>query len=590
LAIALATLAVPPSLGLPPWPLSPDGELVAAAPGVALEAGGGTVEPVAPGLWRVVPDEGAREVRLSAGAERSTAAVKPPPGVVEIGWEPAAPVKGRDREATLWLSVRTADGAPDADGPAPRLVASAGQVGPLSPAGPGRWRAAYGLPATRWPEVVAFLASSTRCPACATPRAAGAAHLPLAAAIELPGRTDGRVEVTVEIGGATWGPVRADQTGSFRLPVVVPPGIGTGTVHSISAAGNVRRTGIDLGLPPTPRLACTAVPARLPADGRARATVLCTAFSADGTPAPGAAVELSAARGALAPARWEGSLLRATWRAPEGGPGSVRIVAAWRAAGEGGSAEAEVVLEAGGPATIEWRVEGEPLQPGEAARFEAVARDERGEPLGEAEARWVDGRPLEGGRLAAFPWSGALEERVALSFAPPPTREAQTLSLRREGDAWVAEARGAAGRPAEGVPLAWSTGARSVTDARGEARAAGGGAAAWVKGPDGLRAAAWSWAPPHPRPAAVAREVSVALRPPGTPRLAAWLEGRTLRWTVDAQADGGEPRRVVLRPGGVALGPPAAGQGGGWCEVLGGTGPVAVVDEATGAGVVVEVP
>ncbi|MCM2333728.1 MAG: hypothetical protein NDI82_07255, partial [Anaeromyxobacteraceae bacterium] len=64
LALALTAGLAGPGLGIPPWPLSPDGELVAAPPGVALSAAGAAVEPVAPGLWRVVPEPGAPSVEL----------------------------------------------------------------------------------------------------------------------------------------------------------------------------------------------------------------------------------------------------------------------------------------------------------------------------------------------------------------------------------------------------------------------------------------------------------------------------------------------------------------------------------------------
>ena len=45
---------------------------------------------------------------------------------------------------------------PDPDGPAPRLAASAGRIGPLSPDGPGRWRAAYELPDTEIIHLLTF--------------------------------------------------------------------------------------------------------------------------------------------------------------------------------------------------------------------------------------------------------------------------------------------------------------------------------------------------------------------------------------------------------------------------------------------------
>ncbi|HET9553280.1 MAG TPA: hypothetical protein VFP50_09960, partial [Anaeromyxobacteraceae bacterium] len=162
LALALGAQAAP-AIGLPPWPLSPDGELVAAPPGAALECRGGEAEPVAPGLWRVRPAEGVAEVALRAGPLEARAAVEPPPGRVLVAWDPPAPVKGRDREVAISLEVRTAAGALDEAAPAPRLTASAGRVGPPEPAGPGRFRARLELPETRFPEVLALFAVVARC-------------------------------------------------------------------------------------------------------------------------------------------------------------------------------------------------------------------------------------------------------------------------------------------------------------------------------------------------------------------------------------------------------------------------------------------
>jgi hypothetical protein len=592
LALALALAAPPgPALGLPPWPLSPDGELVAAPPGVPLECRGGEAEPVAPGLWRILPAEGAAEVALRAGALEARAAVEPPPGRVIVAWDPPAPVKGRDREVTLALEVRTAAGDLDEGAPAPRLTTSAGRADAPEPAGPGRFRARLELPETRFPEVVALFALVPRCPRCATPRALGAARLPLPAAIVLPGRVDPGVAITVEVGGALFGPVRADAAGRFAVPVVVPPGAARAQARSVSAIGNEKRKPIDLGLPPVPRLACVASPSRLPADGRSRAALACTAFAPDGAPAAGARVELRAGRGAVEGARWDGALLRAAYVAPRGGAGPVEVVATWKEAGGAGRATVALELVAGPPAAIDWEVAGEPLRPGEAAPAAATARDARGDRLGEAAALGAARSRLAAGRFTAGSELGDGQERVVLAFALPPSRQAASLALRRAGQGWVAEARDLDGRPAEGVALAFGGGARAATDARGEARAPGAGPSEWVTGPGGLRAAGWSWAPPPEEPFELSREVTVALRPPEAVDVAATLDGRTLRWSIRAPAGAASgARRVLLRSQGVRLGPIEPEREGGRCAVLGGSGPVAVVDEQTGAAAVVVVP
>ncbi len=590
LALALVAGAAGPALGIPPWPLGPDGELVAAPPGVPLEASGGAVEAVAPGLWRVVPDEGVRAVELRAGELRAVALVEPPPGRVTLAFAPPAPVKGRDDAVTVEVTVQTSAGEADADPRPPWITPSAGRLGPVEVVGPGRFRARFELPETRWPEAVAFVALAARCPDCATPRALGAAWLPVAAAIDLPGRTDPGVSTTVEVAGRRWGPVLADATGRFRVPVVVPPGAVRGTAHSVNARGNERHTVIQLGLPTVPRLACAVAPPGLPADGRARGAVVCTACAPDGKPAPGGRVMLAASRGGVGAVRWEGGLLRATYHAARGGSGPATLVATWREAGAAGHATVAIELATGAPAGIDWEVAGEPLRPGESAEVRAVARDERGDPLGPALARAGPGSTVAEGRLVARAALGDGVERIALSFVLPPTQVAARLSLRREGATWVAEARGLDGRPAVGVPLTFGGGATAVTDARGSARSPAVGPAEWVTGPAGLRAAGWSWAPPDREAIEVARQVEVALRPADSVDVAATVEGRWIRWSIKGPGGALAARQVLLRAGDVRLGPVEAYGGGGRCEVLGGHGPVAVMDEASGAAAVVVVP
>lgn len=590
LALALTAGLAGPGLGIPPWPLSPDGELVAAPPGVALSAAGAAVEPVAPGLWRVVPEPGATSVELRAGDAAASAPVEPPPGRVELAFDPAAAVKGRDASISLVLTVLRRDGVVDGDAPPPQVSCSAGKLGPLEPAGPGRYRARYELPGTRHPEPVAFLAVAGRCPACATPRALGGAWLPLPTAIELPGRSDPGVATTVEVGGRRWGPVTADAAGRFVVPVVVPPGASRAVAHSVNALGNARRTGLELGLPPVARVACALHPPRLPADGRSTAGVVCTTAAPGGALVQGGRVELAASRGTVSGVRWEGGLLRATYRAPRGGAGDAELKASWREAGAEGQAAVRFSLAAGAPAAIDWALAGEPLRPGEAAAARAVARDERGDPLGPAAVDPGPGSSMSGGTLVARPSLGDGVQRVALSFRLPAGREAAWLSLRGEEKGWVAEARGADGAPIEGVPLRFGGGAAAVTDASGTARAPAAGPAETVTGPGGLRAAGWGWAPPPAQPIEVAREVEVALRPADSADVTAVVEGGWLRWTVRTSGGAVAGREVVVRAGEVRLGPPVEDGAGGRCRVLGGRGPVAVVDVETGAAAVVEVP
>ncbi|HEX9049276.1 MAG TPA: hypothetical protein VF841_01965, partial [Anaeromyxobacter sp.] len=203
LALALAAAA---EILPPPWPLSADGDLVAVRGGAPLEASGGAVERVAAGLYRVVPGPGARRVRLAAGGAALEAEVEPPPGEIAISFAPAAPVKGRDAEVRIALEVPADAGGA---GGAPEIVASSGRVRDVAAAGPGRFTAVFEPAPTPHPEVAVLLAFAPRCPLCATPRAIGYAIVPLAAAIDLPGRSEPGARTTLRVGGREFGPAIA---------------------------------------------------------------------------------------------------------------------------------------------------------------------------------------------------------------------------------------------------------------------------------------------------------------------------------------------------------------------------------------------
>ncbi|HEY6100308.1 MAG TPA: hypothetical protein VIW03_12805, partial [Anaeromyxobacter sp.] len=132
----------------------------------------------------------------------------------------------------------------------------------------------------------------------------------------------------------------------------------------------------------------------------------------------------------------------------------------------------------------------EPVPLGATVAAEAVVRDARGDALGRAAAPpgAADGF-VAAGQFVARARAGDLVQRAPVSFALAPGRDAATLSLRREGDRWIAEARTVDARPAAGVPLRFGSGAEVATDARGEASAPARGPRETVSAPGGARAA-----------------------------------------------------------------------------------------------------
>ncbi len=595
-ALAAAALAVRLVLGeaihLPPWPLYPDGEVVALEGPAKLQAEGARTEPLGAGVWRVVPEPGRRRVRLRAGATTVEVEVEPLPGRVEIEATTERMVKGRDRGADLRIAVLDAAGRPDPAAAEPVIACSAGTVGHLEAAGPGRFTARYELPTSRHPEVAVLTAVSPRCPLCATPRAVGTAVLPLAAAIELPGYTEPHVRVTVTVGDRTFGPVAADEAGDFKIPVVVPPGVRFGEGVSVDKLGNRQSQVIDLRLPPVNQIACAAWPRALPADGRATAQIWCVATDVTGQPAPQARLELAAALGRAG--RFEpvsGGLFRSLYVAPRGGGGGRdRLVASFPSAGPASRQEVALELATGAPADLGYALEREPVPLGASVPVQSWARDDRGDelpaPAGPPGAQVGFVAP---DRFVARSDPGEWTQLAELRAELPPAGKAALLWLRQEGGEWVASARGVDMRPAAGIALRFGSGAAAVTDVRGEARAPARGASETVEAAGGLRAAGWAgFGPPVP-PFTLSRTFSIALVPEAAADVRATVKNGFLRWRVqDRSGRVLSGRRVQLESDGVRLGSVEPDGDGGRCKVAG-KGTVAVIDSETGVAAVLEV-
>ncbi len=310
----------------PDEPVSPDGFEVVSDH--SLTATNARVLERGPGVFFVVPERDARDVTVTpAGEPRRTLKVGPPASTVTIALGGAAPVKNRDHEVPLEISV-----AQGQDSAPPVVRANVGRVDRLERVGPGRFTAVYSLPATRFPEVAIIVAFSAWPHAQSIHGAFGVLRVPLASAVEVPGRAEAGAEVRLSIAGKTFGPVKAAADGTFRLPVVVPPGFGVAQVQTIDRVGNRRSSSLDLLLPPTDQLSCVSTPAQLPADGVSRARVLCATSDSHGAAARGSKVSLQASAGSLSPARdLPNGVAEWAWTAPtERGAGTVSFEASWR--------------------------------------------------------------------------------------------------------------------------------------------------------------------------------------------------------------------------------------------------------------------
>ncbi|WNG36124.1 hypothetical protein F0U61_22465 [Archangium violaceum] len=418
----------------------------------------------------VIPEPGAREVKVAAegfGLRAEARYVLGPPATqVSLTLDPPAPVKGRDKEARLTVRMLQPDGTPDDTGAPPVLRANVGRVEALTRTGPGTWQARYVLPDTRYPEVAILVALSAWPHPQSIHGAYGKVLVPLAASVELPGRTEPNVEIAVTIAGVTFGPTQAAPDGRFRLPVIVPPGHNVGLGRAVDAAGNVRRSRINLALPPTDGLACVLNPQRLPADGVSQARLLCASSDPLGRPVLDARVKASARHGSLrGPTRAEGGLLEWIYTAPRTLPAEPeRLVATWPERGSSSREELSLQLVQGPVARVALSLTEPMVHLGSTVPVTATAWDAFGRPRpGALVVAQADvgsfSPPREDARGVitrdwTLPPRGQVGEAVVkvLAYGPAGTEPAR-LHVWVEGGVLYAGVTDLAGLPVPGQPL-----------------------------------------------------------------------------------------------------------------------------------------
>jgi len=407
------------------------------AKGAALEVTGGTAGPPrAEGPVRVVtitPSDRSVKVKATAGAATATKsfAVGPPAAGVRLKLEPAAPVKNRDTSAELTIEMRNAEGHPDPESAPPVLRANVGSIEALQKVGPGIYKARYVLPTTRFPEVAVVVAFSAWPHPQSVHGAFGALRVPLAAAVELPGKTEANADLTLLIANKPFGPVRTGPDGRFKIPIVVPPGYGMAKGTAVDRLGNKRTNPIDLALPPTDQLACVVSPTQLPADGQSRARVLCATSDPYGNIATGAKVSLSSMRGRLsAPRLLDNGVSEWTWIAPaELGDGKEELFAVWKQGAISAREDLHVSLVQGPASSATVNASDTFVHVGGSLPFTAVVKD-------------AQNRPRAGANLALVSGVGALEDvketapgKIAARWRSPGDVEvgATALSVRAWG-------------------------------------------------------------------------------------------------------------------------------------------------------------
>ncbi len=565
-ALLVSGQATPELLG-PHGFVSPDGFHVAVrkAPDAKLFVEGGDASKTDRGYF-VVPKAGAREVTLKVGAVEAKYEVGPPASRISLQLVGAAPVKNRDAAVELSVEVLGAEGKPDPQSAPPVLRANVGTIEGLSRVAPGRYRARYVLPTTKYPEVAVVVAFSAWPHPQSVHGAFGALRVPLASAVELPGQTERDADFSIVISGQKFGPVKAGPDGRFKVPVVVPPGFGSGQGTAIDRLGNRRVTAFDLQLPATDQLACVISPTRLPADGTSRARVMCATSDPYGNVATGAKVQLTAARGSLSAARpLDNGVVEWTYVAPrELSEKPDALAASWKLGNVTAREELSLQLQQGPAVQAKVTIDEAVVHVGSRTALRVEVADAMGRPRPNAQVT-----VQSSGKAAAAVESSPGKLRV--DWSPGPAVGRETLTLRAWGPAGTEPARlvtwaengslyaavtDLAGQPVPAQPLKSGT-STLTTDGEGVCRLgalADGdldvGHADWpglttrVHVRDGGK---WVF-PPGARPGSAPQGVEVVVAPAVPVNVRVEAKGSDVTWWVEsAQGEVLTNRKVAVR-------------------------------------------
>jgi hypothetical protein len=175
--------------------------------------------------------------------------------------EGGAVVLGRTESVPIAIRV---DEPPGTEELPLRLSVNVGSFSEPTRIGPGKYRAIYLPPSTRYPQVALVAVWRETGPDARI----DFLRLPLFGTTRIAVATKRGAKVSATLGFDTFGPVVADAKGNATLPVAVPPEVATAELQIEERAGVTVKKTVPVEVPPYNRLTAALVPHAVVADGQ----------------------------------------------------------------------------------------------------------------------------------------------------------------------------------------------------------------------------------------------------------------------------------------------------------------------------------
>ena len=303
-------------------------------------------------------------------------------------------VLGQDGSATLNFTLSGGPTQPLA-GAELDVRTTAGTIANITHLGGGQFTALYTPPAQPYPQLAVITMADRRDPA----RTYGALAVPLVGKASFPVQSKPNARVILKVGEREFGPIQADASGRASVPIVVTPGLDTGTLVSIVGEQRTEEP-LPLKIPASPRLLMLPTPKAVPADPSVSVPVRVYVATATGSADSAAQVTFTASAGTMSPSRHEGNgIYVASWTPPSANPPASVTITANLADPRGAQSNAlSLNLVGQRPATVQLTAEPQTLAAdGTSLRVLAKVKGPEGQALTKRNVVLIaDGAQLQG--------------------------------------------------------------------------------------------------------------------------------------------------------------------------------------------------